>query len=197
MANREANRERRFATRDSLFAVRPSARYREGGARTQLAPPSRPNPDPTEGGGKPVPGSEISRGRAQGPPPGFVPPAGATNAGVTGPIWLPRRKGATKSSRAAERHCDKLRGLARLHPQQHGALAALACVVERDSNVGRARYGLAGDLEDHVAGLEAALGGRAVGIDGGDDHALAAAAGDRAGGGQRQAEMGLGTGRPL
>src|SRR5690606_20478670 len=48
---------------------------------------------------------------------------------------------------------------------------------------------LAGNLDDHVAGLEAALSGWAVGIDIGDDHAFAAGAADRGGWRQRQTEL--------
>src|SRR5215216_811334 len=96
-------------------------------------------------------------------------------------------------SRTAKRQCDELRCLARFHAHQHGPLAAGAGVVERGTHLGRTRNRLAGDFEDHVAGLEAALGGGSVRIDRGDDDALAAASRNRAGGRQRQTEMALGT----
>ena len=48
---------------------------------------------------------------------------------------------------------------------------------------------LAADIEDDVAGLQAVLGGRAIGIDAGDHDALVAGARDLAGGRNRQAEM--------
>ena len=50
---------------------------------------------------------------------------------------------------------------------------------------------LAGDIEDDVAGLDAALGGRPIGVDGGDDDAFAAGARHLLAGASIQAERGV------
>jgi hypothetical protein len=115
------------------------------------------------------------RGRAQGPPPGFAPPAGATIADGTprsrppaAPIHrgCDRRAGSANAaarSGAAQRNRDETRALLRLHAHQHAALA-FAC-GHRSAPCERrpASRRSCRDLEDHVAGLEAEVGGRTRG----------------------------------
>ena len=92
--------------------------------------------------------------------------------------------------RVPSRTATNSRPFARLHAQQHRVLAVLlrASLIAL-AHIGRRGDLLAADLEDDVAGLEAVLGGRAVGIDIGDDDAVLAAAGDLIGRRKRQAEL--------
>src|SRR5690242_405464 len=102
------------------------------------------------------------------PSPWFEPPAGATDAG-----------GASHSRLGlAERHRDEVRCLARLDPHEDRALALLLRVLESAAYVRRIGNLLAADLENDVAGFEALVGSKSVGIDVGDDDALRAATGD-------------------
>src|SRR4051812_12259802 len=81
-------------------------------------------------------------------PSGYVPPAGATDAGGSPP---------TKSA-AVEGDGHELHGVARLHPHQHAAFALGARVGERLANIRRRGDRLSADVENDVAGAEAALG---------------------------------------
>src|SRR5262249_23309893 len=83
---------------------------------------------------------------------------------------------------------NELRRVARLHPHEDRTLAVLLRVLERTADVGRIGNLLAADLENDVAGLDAVVGGDPVGIDVGNHHAFRAAAGDLAGGYDREAE---------
>src|SRR4051812_13635465 len=82
--------------------------------------------------------------------------------------------------------------VATLQAHQDGLLALLARVAERLLDLGRLSHGPARDLENHVAGLDALLRSRAVGIDLHDGDALVTGALDRLRRSQRQAEA-----RPL
>src|SRR6516225_5509398 len=131
-------------------------------------------------------------------------PAGATDAGTkldgmgtgAGPVPLVRTAGggdgcrrcAPCRSSLAEPQRNELRRVARLHPHEDRTLAVLLRVLERTADVGRIGNLLAADLENDVAGLDALVGGNSVGIDLGNHHAFRAAAGDLAGGYDREAE---------
>ena len=119
--------------------------------------------------GRRIPGTKRGmRGRARRPSPGFAPPAGATNAdGVNGadcdhagPTGSATQ--AHAASGAAERDRDE-----RVPRSDFTRISTLRLPSVRPRRrLARPRPGrdrLAGDLEDHVAGLEAVLGGNAVG----------------------------------
>src|SRR6185312_776124 len=65
-----------------------------------------------------------------------------------------------------------------LHPQQDGVLARGTRVTESLADFGGICDRLAGDIEDHVAGLDAALGGRTIGVDADHRDALITGAGN-------------------
>src|SRR6185295_6084406 len=97
------------------------------------------------------------------PSPGFAPPAGATNADVTAPISSRARSGrGLKSSSAAERNGHVASSLFRLHAHQHALLALGASLAERLAKLVRRGDRTAGHFENHVAGLEAVIGGRSL-----------------------------------
>src|SRR6516162_7006734 len=98
------------------------------------------------------------------------------------------RRCAPCRSSLAEPQRNELRRVARLHPHEDRTLAVLLRVLERTADVGRIGNLLAADLENDVAGLDALVGGNSVGIDLGNHHAFGAAAGDLAGGYDREAE---------
>src|SRR5207342_1064460 len=105
-----------------------------------------------------------------------APPAGATNADVTVPISCPRPKAGLVSLGAAQRNGHEPRPLFRLHAHQHAALAVFAGLAKRLADFSRRGDGLPADLEDHVAGLEAEIGGGTGRINlGHDDTGLTAA----------------------
>src|SRR5262245_43576850 len=131
-------------------------------------------------------------------------PAGATDAGTkldgmgtgAGPVPLVRTAGGGDGCRRcapirsglAEPQRNELRRVARLHPHENRTLAILLRVFERAADIGRIGNLLAADLENDVAGLDALVGGNPVGIDLGNHNAFGAAAGDLAGGYDREAE---------
>src|SRR5215467_2758903 len=83
---------------------------------------------------------------------------------------------------------DETRLLTRLHAHKDRLLAVLLGAAQRAAHIGRVGNLLARDLENDVAGLEALVGRNPVGIDIGDHYAFRAAAGDLAGGRDREAE---------
>src|SRR5581483_2123494 len=89
-----------------------------------------------------------------------------------------------------ERHGDEARLTAALHTHQHDVLVVVLCGVDGIAHVTGTRDYLAGNFENDVAFLEAALGGRALGIDLGHDDAFLAGAGDAIGGSHRQPKPG-------
>src|SRR5262245_43817759 len=96
--------------------------------------------------------------------------------------------GARSRSGAGDRNGHEPRRVARLQAHQHGTLLVGTGVGQRLSDVGRCRHRLAADIEDDVAGLEAVVGGAALRIDAGHDHAFASGARHLAGRRERQAE---------
>src|SRR5215210_8087269 len=96
-------------------------------------------------------------------PSGYVPPAGATDADGSPP---------TKSA-AVERDSHEFHGVARLHPHQHAALALGAGVGERLAYIRGRGHRLSADVENDVAGTEAALGCDARGAHLGHHHTVA------------------------
>src|ERR1700728_3646942 len=119
-----------------------------------------------------------------GPSPGYVPPAGATDASGSPHSSEARRSGV------AERQGHEARALVRLHPEQQRMLSLLACVRELAADIAGARDRSAADVEDDVANLKAVIGGDAVRIDRGDDHALSIGTGSLAAGREREPELG-------
>src|SRR5262249_38056610 len=93
------------------------------------------------------------------------------------------------ASALCEWHGDEARLSAALHAQQHDVLCVVLCGRDRITHVTGTCDRLAGDLENDVAFLEAALGGRALRIDLGHDDAFLAGAGDAVGGSNRQTEL--------
>src|SRR4029077_10466294 len=81
-------------------------------------------------------------------------------------------------SDASDRNADEPRHLVRLQPHQHRALAIHLRILDGIAHVDRADNLLPADIEDDVAGLEAVLGGKPVGIDVDHDHTLGASARD-------------------
>ena len=141
--------------RTDLALIRPRAPKNVGGGGGGT---HRPLPTPPRRGrrGRPGPGRR-KWGRALHPSPGFAPPAGATIAGGT-PRSCSRARSA-RASAATERQRDEAGAVARLHAQQHGALAARAGSAKALRTSVGARDPLARDFEDHVAGAEAVRGG--------------------------------------
>src|SRR5581483_623610 len=84
------------------------------------------------------------------------------------------RRALSLTSPLADRHGDEVGVVGSLHAHQHVVLAVLFGLRERLAKLVAAGNALAADIENDVAGLQAVLGGRAVGIDGGNHHALAA-----------------------
>ncbi len=146
----------------SFRAIHP-AMHRSGKSEGAAGKPATPRPTPPRRGRR-MPGGRVGirRGRALRPVPRVRPPAGATDA-----------SGSPHSSGVAERQSDELRSFARLHPKQHRVLALLARLRKLLADVSRVRNRLAADIENHVADLKAVIGGDAVRIDRGDDHAIA------------------------
>ena len=64
-----------------------------------------------------------------------------------------------------QRNCDEAGRIRRLHLDQHAVLAAGAGVAQCRPHIGDVCDRFAADIEDHVAGLDAALRGGTVGID--------------------------------
>src|SRR5262252_4872073 len=87
----------------------------------------------------------------------------------------------TSRSRVSDRDGDELCRVIRLQPHQHSALAILMGVADGITHVRRGRNFLPADIEDDVAGLEAVLGGKPIGIDLGHNYPLRATAGDLSG----------------
>ena len=126
-------------------------------------------------------------GRALGPSPEFVPPEETDGRGRHALLGFSRLRPPIRHGRAAARRSASCR---RTSPAS--ALRTLAVLVRlghRTLHVADARHRLAADIEDHIAGLHAVLGGGAVGIDAGDDHALAAGTGDAVAGASVEPEM--------
>src|SRR3954453_16248797 len=132
----------------------------------------RPSTLPTEGGD--FHRKVTCRGRALGPVPRKAPSAGATDAGDT-LHWFER----LRPSALRQRYRDEARGAAALDPHQNAVLVAVARGVDRLAHVAGAGDGLAADLEDDVAFLEAALGRRTLRIAPGGDAAVFPGAGHR------------------
>ncbi len=87
----------------------------------------------------------------------------------------PDRSAVSKPPQARlERNGDVPRPLFGFHAHQHAALALFAGLAQRLAQLIGRGDGLAGDLEDHVAGLEAEIGRGTRRIDLGDDDALLA-----------------------
>src|SRR5690349_8885322 len=107
------------------------------------------------------------------PAPRKEPSAGATDAGDT--LHL-------VNSAFRERHRDEARLSAAFHAHQHDILVVVLCRRDGVTHVTGAGDHLAGDFENDVAFLEAALGGRALRIDLGYHDAFLAGAGDAVGG---------------
>src|SRR5262249_6547608 len=118
------------------------------------------------------------------PAPRKEPSAGATDAGDT--LHLVAR---TMRLTLGERHSDEARRTAALHAHQHDVLVVVLCGRNRVAHIGRARHRLAGDLENDVAFLEAALGSRALRIDLGHHDTFLAGAGDAVGWSHGHAEL--------
>src|SRR5262249_8895121 len=73
----------------------------------------------------------------------------------------PRTEGPRRSG-LADRERDELGLIAGFHPHQDGVLACVLRLLQRLAHIGGGGHGLAADVEDHVAGTEAALGGGSV-----------------------------------
>src|ERR1700716_2051997 len=65
---------------------------------------------------------------------------------------------------------DEYRIFTRLHTHQHGTLALLTHLAKLFADIGGCRNRFAADVEDYVSGVEAVLGGNAIGIDRGHHH---------------------------
>ena len=142
-----------------------------------MAPPPLDQPRPGGGDGSRA-GGIGGDGQLTRPSPWFVPPAGATDAGGT------PHSGQARPSRNATNFVPSP-DFTRISTVR---LPSFCASCDRAADVGRRGDLAARDLQDHVAGLEAVLGGDAVGLDIGDDHAVVAAARDLAGRRERQAE---------
>src|SRR5215470_1373119 len=101
---------------------------------------------------------------------------------------IPEERPSPRSG-ACDRDGDELRHVIRFQPHQHSALAILMGVTDGIAHVRRGRNFLPADIEDDVAGLEAVLGGKSIGVDLGHDHPFRAAAGDLSGRSEHQAEL--------
>ena len=73
-----------------------------------------------------------------------------------------------------ERHGDITRRVAGTKPHQHAALLVATRSFKRVADVTGFRHALSGNLEDHVALLDAAIGGRAIRFDLRDDDTVLA-----------------------
>jgi hypothetical protein len=73
--------------------------------------------------------------------------------------WGAMSGGPDFGSRIAERNRDKTRCLRRFHPHQHCLPALGLRIGYRFAHIGGGRHGLAVDVEDDVAGLDAVAGG--------------------------------------
>ena len=89
---------------------------------------------------------------------------------------------------AREPDGDEPDAFARLHTQQHSPFAFVLRFGDRSAHIVGLADAAARDLHDHVTSAEAVLGGDAVGLDVGHDHALVAAAGDLTGRREREPE---------
>src|SRR5215217_6058650 len=92
-----------------------------------------------------------------------------------GPPFLlgPVDSGSSSSAVLVERHRDKTDLALRIGDQKQRRLAAFLLEgVDALGDVGGRRHGFLPDLHDHVAGLDALVGGGRVRIDAGDEHAL-------------------------
>ena len=76
------------------------------------------------------------------------------------------------SSSFCERHSDELRRICRLDLYQYAALAGGGGILKCRSYVADICDGLSADIENDVAGLQAALRRRTVGVDPCNDQAL-------------------------
>src|SRR5581483_2965621 len=93
---------------------------------------------------------------------------------------------AIRHASSGERHRDEPGRLGALHLQQHAALAGRLGLRQLGADLADIGDGLAADIEDDVAGLDAALRCRSLRIDFGDHNALLSGSLDFAG--RRQAE---------
>ena len=99
------------------------------------------------------------------------------------------RRHAPFGSGSAEPYRDELRALARLHADQHGALAVLLRIADRDCGYRRVEQPCVPPTSRMTSpALKPCSAAMPSGSTCGDDHAVAAAAGDLAGRAQRQAE---------
>jgi hypothetical protein len=80
-------------------------------------------------------------------------------------------------------------GLSRFHPHQNGVLACGPGVRKRLAYVADVRNSLAADIEDHIAGLNAMLGGGPIGIYSDHSDALISRTRNFCGRCEREAEM--------
>ena len=85
---------------------------------------------------------------------------------------------------SADRNGDEPDVLPSFDPQQHRMFRMAARVVHCIADVGRRIHGLSAHFQDDVAGLEAAVGGVAAGVDLRHDNALVARTRDLAGRGR-------------
>jgi hypothetical protein len=72
---------------------------------------------------------------------------------------LPAARPNLKTSAVADRQSDEAGVVTRFHPQQHGTFAFRARAGDFLAHVGGRGNGLAGDLQNDVAGREAVIGG--------------------------------------
>src|SRR6266567_1197337 len=92
-------------------------------------------------------------------------------------IWPARpEERPTPRSGASDWDGDELRHVIRLQPHQHGALAIVIGVAYGIAHVSRGRNCFPTDIEDDVAALEIAFGGKFIRVDLGHDHPFRATA---------------------
>src|SRR5262249_45836226 len=144
---------------------------RDEGAARPCSPPPRPNSTPA---GATIAGGRVGvwRGRTLRARPQGTPASGGGGCQRVAPLLRGRARNgprAAPNSCVAERQSDEAGALARLHAEHERVFAFLAGVRELLADIRRIRDRLAAHVQDHIANLEAVVGGDAVRVDGGDD----------------------------